>query len=235
MDCINSNLTFTSKYKPIENARVACRRITLYSPTKRQLVVDNLRLTSQEAMEFFENYRYFGDDFSLANGGEITNVLEKYMVCSDKLNQNRNISGNRLGIRSAQKLLNFVQNSHIGNCGEYAESIALILNMNGIKNAYFTTIKAGEKNIKHEVCIFNADGSPFNGKVINNKTIIVDAWSGIVDFANNALKSIKNTCSNYFYFNKDCQLSINERQIAAFDLSEKDLNTLRKQFPNFRI
>ena len=40
------------------------------------------------------------------------------------------------------------------------------------------------EQLNHVVCIFNKDGSQFNGTV-NNSTIIIDNWAGKTDFAKN--------------------------------------------------
>ena len=231
---LNSNINFTSRCKEIETARSACRKISLFSTTKKQPLISDLRCTNKSAIEFFENYK-FDDSYFERRGDKISNALTAYMEYSDKLGGNRKISDKNLGFQSAENLLNLVQGGHIGNCGEAAESIALILNMNGIKKTYITTLKNGQDNVEHEVCVFNRDCSPFNGTIKNNQTIIVDAWAGIVDFANNALKSITAICNKYFYFNQNENVTINPRNIAKFRLNDEELNKLKKHFPELII
>ena len=227
---LNSDINFTSRCKEIETARSACRKLSLFSTTKKQPLISDLYCKNKSAIEFFENYR-FDDSYFERRGDKISNALTAYMEYSDKLGGIRKISDKKLGFQSAEDLLNLVQGEHIGNCGEAAESVALILKMNGIGNTYITTLKNGETPINHELCIFNRNSSPFDGTIKNNQTIIVDAWAGIVDFANNALKSITAICNKYFYFNQNENVTINPKNIAKFRLNDEELNKLKKHFP----
>ncbi|MBO7671840.1 hypothetical protein J6S88_00370 [bacterium] len=226
----NSNITFTARCRSIETARTACRKISLYSTTKKQPFISELQVTNVEAMEFFEDLRNNYSNFE-RRGGRIANILTAYLDCSDLLGSNRRTAGKKLNFQSAKKLLDYVSSVHFGNCGESAESVALILKMNGIEDVYIATVKNGEKEVNHEICIFNRDGSPFDGTIKNNQTIIVDAWSGIVDFANTALKDIKSLCSKHFNLNKNHDLKVDTKHIARFELNDTELSTLKRRYP----
>ena len=232
MNCANKNISFTSRCQEIELARAACRKVTLYSPSKSYATVSKLRQTNQDAMEFFENMRNC-DYETYGRRNKVQIMLDSWLNCNKKIKQNREIKGKN-NVENVQNLFDFVNKTHLGNCGEYANSILPILKMNGIKNAYTTTLKNGNK-VDHEICIFNRDGSKFDGKIKNNKTIIVDAWLGVVDFAHNALKEIRKLGQKHFFFNSQNPLTINSENIGNIELSEKEIKLLREKYPEFII
>lgn len=228
----NSNVQFASGCRSIETARMACRKISLFSTTKKQPLITKLKTTNMEAMEFFEDLRNNYSHFD-RRGGKISNTLTAYMDCSEKLGANRSNVPQKLDFETSEKLLDYISSKHCGNCGEAAESVAVILKMNGVKDVYVATVKCGDTAVNHEVCIFNRDGSPFDGKVKNNQTIIADAWSGIVDFANTALKNLKSLYAKQFYLDEGKNLKIDTQHVAGFNLNDKELDKLREKFPKF--
>jgi len=232
MMCSNTNISFTSRCQSIEMARSACRKITMFSTTKNQHTVQKLKQTNREAMEFFEDYAYMPE---YTRGSKMFNMLNSYMNCSNKLVSDRKHFGDKADLVGVQNLLQHIKTKHVGNCGESAEGLSAILAMNGVENAYFTTIKNGESAVDHEICVFNRDGSVFDGEIKNNKTIIIDAWLGIVDFANTALKQIKAAGAKYLYLNPYKDVTIDTRNIGKFDLSKREIDVLRELHPEFVI
>ena len=92
------------------------------------------------------------------------------------------------------RVLNQMKFEGLGNCYENGKAAEIILKMNGVKHARSAGLKRGKSTIDHFVCVFNRDGSVFDGTIKNNQTIIVDPWLGKVDFANNMFKIYENTC-----------------------------------------
>jgi hypothetical protein len=116
---------------------------------------------------------------------------------------------------------------HRGNCFENAVAAEAILKLNGVPNACCATLNKGNTSLDHIVCIFNRDGSIFDGKIKNNQTIIVDPWIGKADFANKMFKYYENNCKTLLNFKNDEKFkigSVREADIREFD------KTLMKQY-----
>ena len=120
---------------------------------------------------------------------------------------------------------------HKGNCYENAIAAEAILKLNGVPNACCAVLKRGNKTIDHIVCVFNRDGSKFDGKIINNQTIIVDPWLGKADFANKMFK----------FYDNDCQIRLNLKDsrekfglgdIREVSISDFDKALMKEYFPN---
>jgi hypothetical protein len=116
---------------------------------------------------------------------------------------------------------------HMGNCNENAVAAEAILKLNGVPNACCATLKKGNASIDHMVCVFNRDGSKFDGKIKNNQTIIVDPWLGKADFANNMFKYYENNCKTLLNFKNDEKFAFG--QIIESEISDFD-KTMMKQF-----
>ena len=137
-------------------------------------------------------------------------------------------------------LFNFINKYKNFNCQESAMLAELILKLNGIKNSCAALIRDGEAKGNHVVCLFNKDGSEVaideNGRIKNNKTIIVDPWADICDFANNVLKEYHCFWKEHFkpdYVYTDKATGIyNITQIRSMDFSDEFLNRMRTCCPN---
>ena len=105
----------------------------------------------------------------------------------------------------------------IGNCGEDAFLSASIVKMNGVKNVYTARMNIDDAQVDHVVCVFNPDGSKFDGKV-KKDTIIIDSWINEADFASNMFVKYKNLCKKFF-FNLKPQSKISFRDIKPIELS----------------
>lgn len=117
---------------------------------------------------------------------------------------------------------------NMGNCHENALAAEAILKLNGTQNACCVNLKQGSTPIDHVVCVFNRDGSKFDGVVKNNQTIIVDPWLGKADFANNMFK----------FYENNCKIRLNLKDRGHFTLtnpretniSEFDIKLMREYF-----
>ena len=119
---------------------------------------------------------------------------------------------------------------HMGNCYENAIAAEAILKLNGVPNACCAVLKRGNTVIDHIVCVFNRDGSKFDGKIINNHTIIVDPWLGKTDFANKMFK----------FYDNDCQIRLNLKDrsgkfglgdIRETNISDYDKTLMKEYMP----
>lgn len=119
----------------------------------------------------------------------------------------------------SQGVIYQLKSEKLGNCGEDAFLSALILKLNGVKNACMATLKSGKEKVDHVVCVFNKDGSAFDGKVSKN-TIIIDPWVGTADFASNMFLKYKALAKKYFYNIKpDSKLGF--ENVRQLDLSDR--------------
>lgn len=135
------------------------------------------------------------------------------------------------GLSNFEKFdFNFKQllNRKLGNCEENAVAAAAILKMNGVKNASIATLSHEQAYIDHVVAVFNKDGSQFTGKIINNKTIVVDPWLGVTDYANNYFAQNRTLLSQFMYIPSEGKISLN--RVNQLDINEKDLFVLTEKF-----
>lgn len=123
-------------------------------------------------------------------------------------------------------ILRFMKVEKLGNCHENAQVAELILKMNGIKNSVTAAPYTSSKEIDHVVCIFNKDDSKFYGN-ITNKTIIIDPWAGIADFASNTLATYKSMYK--IPQNEKLKFGI----FSKIDISQKELDVLKELYPEF--
>lgn len=141
-------------------------------------------------------------------------------------------------------LFDSIMSHHCFNCHESALLSELILKLNGIKNAYTASLNDGDAKIKHVVCFFNRDGSEITvndkGKVniVNNKTIIIDPWTGICDFANNVFNEYKYIWINHLKPILQAEETNGEYgliNMQSTDLPEEFLSAVGKDYPNLRL
>ncbi len=121
-------------------------------------------------------------------------------------------------------------NRRLGNCQENAVAATTILKMNGVKNACVASLKHDDAYIDHVVSVFNKDGSLFDGNIINNKTIIIDSWLGIVDYANNYFAKYRPLLSEFMYIPKDGKLSLH--RVNHLNIDESEVFLAREKFAN---
>lgn len=141
-----------------------------------------------------------------------------------------NCEGEAPTVLQALKLLKDFQ---LGNCLEDGLLAELILRINGIKNAKTVNIidsRNPKEPLDHVLCIFNRDGSEFDGKVTKD-TIIIDPWCDKADFASNMKLFYNNVMQNHL------ELPPMEfMQFSGFKCSDSVdsiLEELKEYFPQF--
>lgn len=136
-------------------------------------------------------------------------------------------------------LFDYIRKFHFFNCHESSLLAELVLKMNNIKNSYTASVYNGDAGIDHVVCIFNRDGSQYDGKVKNNQTIIVDPWAGICDFANNVFKEYEGFWSENFEIDKMYAVQgngkYNFRNVKSMKISDEELDMLKNMGLNFNL
>ncbi|MCQ2754741.1 MAG: hypothetical protein MJ231_06810 [bacterium] len=131
--------------------------------------------------------------------------------------------------RDAINLLYQLIIDKLGNCSEDAQLAELILRINGFKNACTASLKRGEKEINHDVCLFNVDDSIVKGNVKNNKTVVVDPWLGKVDFINNYFANNSYLLERAVKVLPLGKFGINT--FGKFNLSEKIIQECKENYP----
>lgn len=116
----------------------------------------------------------------------------------------------------------------LGNCHENARAAETILRANGVKYPAVCHLYIGGFNADHVVCAFNRDGSQVKA-IKNNKTIIVDPWVGIVDFANNAIMKYKTMLDSYVAKGKTGKATL--QRIEEHPMTQKDIMQFKERFP----
>ena len=201
--CVNANLPCVSNVKFAPLIDHLCDRTYIKDPNSPKRYPDFV-------------LKILGKRFGWQD--RVNNAYENYLVLDNQSNYTKAI----LPIKQLAE-------THLANCHEMARATASILKMNGVENAVVVPLKFPNPSVNHTVCVFNRDGSKFEN-VINNKTIIVDAWSGIVDFYNNAINKYK-TIFNDFFKIDDSKITV--KHIEENPLSAEDIKLLKAQFSQF--
>lgn len=130
------------------------------------------------------------------------------------------------------KTLIMLQKYKVGNCLESATTAELILKVNGIKNGKTAILFHGtnNRNLDHAVCVFNRDGSLFDGQITKN-TIIIDPWIGKADFAHNMFAHYKNMFKAHLNITDNTQIRL-EPSERVF-LNAEEIKILKTKYPNF--
>ena len=126
------------------------------------------------------------------------------------------------------RILNQLKFERLGNCYENGKAAEIILKINGQKHVRSASVNNGQMD--HFVCVFNRDGSVFDGTIKNNQTIIVDPWLGKVDFANNMFKVYENMCGKLLKVPSGGKFTLTN--VEDIKISDNDINILKQYFPN---
>ena len=249
-------LSFTSRVAPVRDAQWVCHAInttfphfssTKFKPMFEHYVQKSISCYNTPASESIEGLNCFINNYIKGINVSIPEKIKNLLYHSKYKNKikilsaiKRNIDEigllrkkNEEGKSQLEKTLDMVCLNRRANCQENAMLAEFVLKLNGIKNAQ--TCNLFKKQVLplepglHSVCVFNLDGSPFNEKIINNKTIIIDPWIGKADFANNMLNYYKNNCENLLVIDGK-----NEIKSFSFDrvfLSDADIEKYKTEFP----
>lgn len=232
----NSNISFAARCPQIRDADWVSRKVNSFQHTSvtkfRKLILDyavskgalaqgqpiqSLRSLSPSSkrndmlLKFYASYKNFVEIFSFVRQGW------KNEVISDA--------------KAIDKMVNQYKNACMSNCGEDAFLAAAIVRLNEFENVYTACLTKNDKSLGHQVCIFNKDGSEFDGKVKPFNTIIIDPWLGKADFANLLLKDYKTSLKNFIDFDGIDNIEFAKKYISKIDVSGMENFILRTKYP----
>jgi len=229
-----TNINFTSRCPQILDAQWVCRKVKSIphlSPSHTCVSVKNYVDKNQ--------YMYY----ALTNGKpafsskeiQMLRIIKWQQKVVDKINIARNFW--RYGCKSDVKLIDSIINQFkydkLGNCGEEAFMSAAILKMNGVKDPCVARLTVDGNLIDHSICVFNKDGSKFDGHY-NKKTIIVDPWVGDADFATNMFVKYKNIYKDYIDKHLQPKSEINIKNPRHLDISDEEKFALILKYNDLR-
>jgi len=208
------NLTFNARCPQIRDADWVCRVINQTLPhsstSKHQTRIIKFLKSHRDVLKY---------EWTPRNLAQICEILKKkYRGCNNMLQQKmnnikkfiENFGKKRLEAQDIMpnkvfESLYLMEVFKVGNCSENAVLAELVLKMNNIRNACCATMfKAvpGDSccdwsDLDHAVCVFNKDGSLFNGKKTKH-TIVIDPWVGKAGFMDDMERFYRNELSGYF-------------------------------------
>lgn len=201
-----SDIMFTSRCPQIREAQWVCQKVRAIPHISNTRIDAVFHSMCEKHTDVFDKVMS-GMNFEPKT--EIESKIQKIFLWNKTLVSRmcKNRGEWNVGIRNDYRCINnilcLLKHEKMGNCGEDAYLAAAILRMNRKKYAYTASLKVGSNYVDHRICLFNKDGSQFDGK-ITKKTIIVDPWLGFADFASNMATMYKNLCSKIFPEIGDC-------------------------------
>ena len=246
----NSNITYTARSFHIKNAQWVCHTVntvfphtssTRFFPQFKKFVMSQKEYvpTASEidSMEKILDALYFVRDKikleKLKFNPSKANV-KLYEKISSYIKNIASIGYSRMRYEYNEKhgasyILGMLSKAKMGNCYEDAKAAELVLLMNGIKNACTASLEARfAGKINHNLCVFNLDGSKFNG-VINKNTIVIDPWVQKADYADVMLKYYRNMCQKFFKIPNDKKLDITPT--SKLEITQEEIEKIKKDFP----
>lgn len=254
---INNSPSFTSRNSCIRDAQWVCHKInselphystTKFTPAYKKLIKDKLFINNPYLDKNKLKPKSMDDIYYIImmltkiplNQAQLqSNTIKKNLDLLNysknlinKIGDARTISEQKFGLKTVSSITYQLNKFKIGNCYEDAKMAELILTLNGISNACTARLStSSSKFIDHVICLFNKDGTPFDGN-INKSTIIIDNWASKVDYAHNMNAFYKNMFNNY-YFNISQDDKIKYIKFDKFKLSSKKIKKLKKEYPQF--
>ena len=230
----SNSVNFTGRCPQIKTAYKVCHIVNENFPhissTKFSPMFEKIKWQNADSYGKFINYNPM---FPLSCSNASERKFFELLLCQTDLIRDMNRARERCSLAKTgleTALYNFSQLkfNRLGNCMEDARASETIMRMNGFDNVYTANLKRGSQYIDHMVCVFNKDGSKFDGNW-NKNTIILDAWSGICDFAGNMFKKYENMFKDYFYISDSGKFGFHN--VKSLKLSDSDLNTLKQKYP----
>ena len=227
-----SNKNFTSRCAQVRDAKWVCQKVHSYSHISPSRINRTLESMSEPYIDTFQNPyaplppKAYGL-FNLL--GWRDNLVEKINTARRALRFSYLDDYKR-----TNKVISQLKDTKLGNCGEDAYLSGAILKMNGVKDACTTKLTIKGHIIDHGVCVFNRDGSAFNGKA-NKNTIIIDPWVGDADFASNMFVKYKGI------YNQQVDKAIQPDSKIEFwdtkhiDLTDKEKTALLQEHPELKF
>ena len=211
----------TSQYPHFSSSRIKPKMAEIYSrveaDNRRDSVTISKQIPSESLKEKLLRLCSWHEDFKQ----KCLNIRQN--------NQLLNISD----LKKFYNLIKQLEKTKFGNCSEDAFISAVILKMNNVKNVYIANLKADNTPVDHTVCIFNTDGSKFDGK-FKKCTMIIDSWLGQADFAHNLFITYKNYCEKFFPQIKH-NSNIGIEKFREVILTNGDILWLNLDFENLRF
>lgn len=235
---INQNIPFTARPPQIKDAQWVARTVRSFphiSTTRISASMWKLQEQNLGLYDRFVSKKPF-EHFMPQNEHELKIVKlfawQKRIINRIAKARDEWSVGHKDDYRRVGNVLNQFKYDKIGNCGEDAFLSAAIVKMNGVKNVYTAKMKVDDSPIDHVVCVFNSDGSSFNGKV-KKDTIIIDSWIDQADFASNMFVKYKNLCQKFF-FNLKPKSEIGFREITPVELTGEEQFVLSLKYDKLR-
>ena len=242
--------SFTSKCVQIRDADWVCHIINKTFPhtstTKHETRITNFFKKHKEQLKYnftpqsLDDVYNFVKNFEKTSDKKLDNILYAIKNMMDNFAEKRSQADQIMPNHVLQALYCF-ENFKIANCSEHAILAELILKLNGIKNATYAAIyKVDEKygkhcllkdSLDHAVCIFNKDGTPFNGEV-NKHTIIVDPWINKAGFAKDMERFYSHQFPNTFKL-KPSEIIVYDHLPIVSLLDKAHLKKIKKKYHPF--
>ena len=235
MNIFSDNINFTGRCSQVKDAQWVCHVVnTAFPNVSTTRFSAPLYKLKQENAQLYYNF-INKNQFQTAkpyNYNELKLFVlfdwQKHLV--EKLNNVRRRwqSDSKNSSRLLCNVIKQLKLDKIGNCGEDALLSEAILKINGIDNSYTAALCLNDSKIDHRVCVFNRDGTKFDGKVTKN-TIIIDPWIGAADFAQNMFLNYKRFCNKYFFNIKD-NSKLGLIDVKSLDMSGEELLLLTLKY-----
>lgn len=237
---MNNNISFNGRCPQIRDAQWVARKvISEYPHISTSRLGKQITRIQQNNKDTFCNFMRSKRKFSNIKPQSkkeniIFRIFDWRSTFSDKIDNARNawVPSSKNESAFINNLINQLKYEKVGNCGEDSMLAQAILKINGVENAYTAGLKVDGEKIDHCVCVFNKDGSIFDGTV-NKNTIIIDPWfEGGADFAANMFVKYKNMAKKFFPgIHKNSKITF--RDIYDFYISGTERLLLQLKHNNF--
>lgn len=227
--------SFTARAPQVRDAQWVCRKVHSFphiSPSKLYDVIETLKETNPQI--FIKSATNSTISRIILGNSENIKLIKIYTWYKRIVNKVFNARsewdiGGKDDYKRVGAILGQFKHEKVGNCGEDTYLAASILRMNGVENASIARMYADGQAQDHVVCILNKDGSPFDNKNLK-KSIVIDPWLGIADFASNVCSTYKNVFNNKFY-NLKPYSEIKFKKLDRINFSDEELQLLRRKHP----
>ena len=211
-----NNQSFTARCPQIRDADWVCRKVNSFQHTS------------------VTKFRKQILDFAVSKGalaqGQSVHDLRNLRPISDRNNFLLRLYSSYKNV--VDKMINQYKQHKIANCGEDAFLAAAIARMNEVENVYTACLTKNDKLLGHQVCIFNKDGSEFDGIIKPLNTIIIDPWLQKADFASLLSKEYKTSLVNFIDFDEVDKIEFSKKFIKKIDFTGMDTFLLRTKYPD---
>ncbi len=232
-----NNQSFTARCPQIRDADWVCRKVNSFQHTsvtkfRKQILdfaVSKGALAQGQSVHDLRNLRPISDrnNFLLRLYSSYKNVVEKFSIIRASWKEKTLCDA-----KATDKMINQYKQHKIANCGEDAFLAAAIARMNEVENVYTACLTKNDKLLGHQVCIFNKDGSEFDGIIKPLNTIIIDPWLQKADFASLLSKEYKTSLVNFIDFDEVDKIEFSKKFIKKIDFTGMDTFLLRTKYPD---